>query len=280
MLFVRTLLPLCILGTSAANAFTLSVPSNITVLQDFSVDWTSESSDPQNIAILLLDLTRTPQCLASNVPFREKVITVQGVSNGQGKLEAIQVPHSGSFIMCAFSYQSEPPERSLRASLFNSTNIFANLPPATQTVTVTEGVSSTGGSNASSNGNHDGPIIGGVLGGFFALLLALVLLPFWFCRYRLVRTQPGSDSNEALMTTANVGGTSSPQTEYGGQAGYFTYFRTAEGYTDSTALSTYPPQSPPPGTTTTPSEAGWGSQSGTETPPSYASVSGGRRLKN
>ncbi|KAK7030360.1 hypothetical protein VNI00_014217 [Paramarasmius palmivorus] len=204
------------------------------------------------------------------------------LANGQGRLDSIQVPHSGSYLMCAFSYESEPPERSLRSSLFNSTVISAFIRP--QTTTITSGSSPTGESSARSSSNRDGPIIGGVLGGFFALLIALVLLPFWFCRYRIVRKTTNSGSNEALMSASHLEGSHMPYEPQTG--GYFTYYTAGEHATSDAASSSYPPMSPPAGPSRAASEGGWGSQSGpseaaeTEIPPAYAIVSANRRVKN
>ncbi|ESK90010.1 hypothetical protein Moror_7940 [Moniliophthora roreri MCA 2997] len=195
-------LPLLV-AIAGAKSFTLNTPSNITVLKEFSVEWTSLPSDPQNITIIFYDLTRTPRCEASEVSHREKLIVVPGISAGQGRIDSLLYQHTGRFVLCAFSYQADPPQDNLRVSLFNSSEIFASISPETTTVTQTLPTSTS--SFTPRKPINDATIIGGVLGGFFALVLALIIMLFSFCRVRVVRLQTDSSINADAPSTVATG---------------------------------------------------------------------------
>lgn len=255
--------------TSQVCSFTISnIPSNITVKQQFSVDWSSQEGDPPNVNVLVFDANRTPACAASEGSHYE-LSQVVPVSNGQGSIP-FTVPHSGKYIMCAFNFtNSSEPSRSITGtSFFNSSIFLATLQMQTVTVTAEPGQQTGDTTSSTSSNNNDGAIIGGALGGFLALLLALILSLFRFGRYRIVH------EDDPRVTDSKH----SDHIEDTGRAttGYLPYDGRVTSTVESSSLY---PSSRPTNYRSGTSERGWGSQSGPsevaeETPPSYASVSG------
>ncbi|KAG7098023.1 hypothetical protein E1B28_005328 [Marasmius oreades] len=172
------------------RSFTLTnIPSVIPVSEPFTVDWTSDPTvDPVNITVIVYDATRTPACSASDISHYELAAMAKDVSSGEGQI-SFTAPHSGKYILCAFSVSNSLDPRSANGqSLFNSTVVPATLVAQTVTVTASPTATNTNSvtNSAPQRNPHDGAIIGGTLGGFIALLIAIILALFWFGRYRIV----------------------------------------------------------------------------------------------
>ncbi|KAF9256368.1 hypothetical protein L218DRAFT_1007450 [Marasmius fiardii PR-910] len=211
----RKLRLLLLLLVPIIHSFSLdNIPSKISVLEPFTVNWTSDpTTDPANITIIVYDTMRSPTCLISQVPHYEVAAKVGELSSGKGQV-FLTVPHSGEYILCVFSVSdADAPMSANGQSLFNSTTLIASL--VLQTITVTASSSPTttvttlnlSQENAS---QRDTKIItGATLGGFFAIFLVAPAALFWFGRYRIApvtRYPSKCDVDSEIRAVANFTG--------------------------------------------------------------------------